>query len=65
MNMYFCRKVFVTFLRNKWIEPKITDLLKGRISSSVFVNRYYRPDINEIITSKVRRVLDMLLKELT
>ena len=30
----------------------------------VFVNHYYRPDINEIITNKIRPVLNSLLKEL-
>jgi hypothetical protein len=47
MNMYYCRKVFATFLRNKGIEPQIIDLLQGRIASSVFVNHYYRPDMND------------------
>jgi hypothetical protein len=64
MNMYYCRKVFATYLRNKGIEPEIIDLLQGRISSSVFVNYYYRPDINEIITKRIRPVLDELRKEL-
>ena len=64
MNMYYCRKVFATFLRNKGIEPEIIDLLQGRISSSVFVSHYYRPDINEIITNRIRPVLNSLLKEL-
>ncbi|HET6590263.1 MAG TPA: integrase [Candidatus Nitrosocosmicus sp.] len=64
MNMYYCRKVFATHLRNKGIEPEIIDLLQGRISSSVFVNHYYRPDMNEIITKKIRPVLDELRKEL-
>jgi intergrase/recombinase len=60
MNMYYCRKVFATYLRNKGIEPEIIDLLQGRISSSVFVNHYYRPDINEIITKRIRPVVDEL-----
>lgn len=64
MNMYYCRKVFATYLRNKGIEPEIIDLLQGRISSSVFVNHYYRPDINEIITKRIRPVLDELTKEM-
>jgi len=64
MNMYYCRKVFATYLRNKGIEPEIIDLLQGRISSSVFVNHYYRPDINEIITKRIRPVLEELRKEL-
>ena len=65
MNLYYCRKIFATYLRNKGIEPEIIDLLQGRISSSVFVNHYYRPDINEIITKRIRPVLDELMKELT
>ncbi|WP_458746031.1 integrase [Candidatus Nitrosocosmicus sp. T] len=64
INMYYCRKVFATYLRNKGIEPEIIDLLQGRISSSVFVNHYYRPDINEIITKRIRPVLDELRREL-
>ena len=65
MNMYYCRKVFATYLRNKGIEPEIIDLLQGRISSSVFVNHYYRPNISEIITEKVRPVLKELMIELS
>jgi hypothetical protein len=64
MNMYYCRKVFATFLRNKGIEPEIIDLLQGRIPGSVFVNHYYRPDINEIITDKIRPVLDSLFDKI-
>ncbi len=44
MNMYYCRKVFATYLRNEGVESEIIDLLQGRISSSVFVRHYYRPD---------------------
>jgi hypothetical protein len=64
MNTYYCRKVFATYLRNKGIESEIIDLLQGRISSSVFVNHYYRPDINQIITERIRPVLDELRNEL-
>ena len=64
MHMYYCRKVFATYLGNKGIEPEIIDLLQGRISSSVFVNHYYRPDINEIITKRIRPVLDELKRDL-
>ena len=60
MNMYFCRKVFATFLRNNHIKPEIIDLLHGRISSSVFVNHYYRPDINDTITNKIKPLLASL-----
>jgi hypothetical protein len=61
--MYY--KVFATYLRYKGIEPQIIDLLPGRISSSVFVNHYYRSEINEIITKRIRPVLDELRKEVT
>ena len=64
LNLNYCRKVFATYLRYKGIEPEIIDLLQGRISSSVFVNHYYRPDIYEIITKKIMPVLDELMKEL-
>ena len=56
MNMYYCRKVFATFLVKKVIEPEIIDMLQeGTISRPVFVNHYHRPDINEIITNKKDR----------
>ena len=64
MNMYYCRKVFATYLRNKGIESEIIDLLQGRTSSSVFVNHYYRPDINEIITKRIRPILNEFQREL-
>jgi hypothetical protein len=35
MKMYYCRKVFATFLRNKGVEPEIIDLLQGRISKAL------------------------------
>ena len=49
MNMYYCRKVFATYLRNEGVESEIIDLLQGRISSSVFVRHYYRPDSSNLI----------------
>ena len=64
MNMYYCRKIFATFIRNKGIEPEIIDLLQGRIPKSMFLRHYYRPDINEIISKRIRPVLDELQKEL-
>ena len=63
-NLSCCRKLFATYLRNKGIEHEIIDLLQGRISSSVFVNHYYRPDINQIITKRIRPVLGELWTEL-
>ena len=57
-------KVISTHIRNKGIEPEIIDLLQGRHCISVFVNHFYRPDLNEIIANRVRSVLESLLKEL-
>jgi intergrase/recombinase len=64
MNMYYCRKVFATYLRTNGIEPEIIDLLQGRTPSSIFVNHYYRPDMNQIITARIRPVLNSLFHEL-
>jgi intergrase/recombinase len=64
MNMYYCRKIFATYLRDNGIESEIIDLLQGRIPKSMFLRHYYRPDINEIVTKKIRPVLDELRKEL-
>jgi intergrase/recombinase len=58
MNMYYCRKVFATFLRNEGIEPEIIDLLQGRIPNSVFVRHYYRPDSSKF--DEIRSKLDKL-----
>jgi hypothetical protein len=40
------------------------DIIKRRISSSVFVNHFYRPDMNEITAKRIRPVLDELRSEL-
>jgi len=64
MNMYYCRKVFATYLRNNGIMPEIINLLQGRISSSVFVNHYYRPDLNNEFYDKVRGLLNKLKNDL-
>jgi len=44
MNISTCRKIFATFLRSEGVEQELIDLLQGRISKSVFVRHYYRPD---------------------
>jgi intergrase/recombinase len=64
MNMYYCRKVFATYLRNAGIEQEIIDLHQGRMPHSVFVNHYYRPNISDIITNKIKPVLKSLLEML-
>ena len=63
MNMYYCRKVFATFLRNEGIEPEIIDLLQGRIPNSVFVRHYYRPDSSKFneIREKLTKLHSLLL----
>ena len=58
MNMYYCRKVFATYLRNEGIEPEIIDLLQGRISTSIFVRHYYRPDSSKF--DEIRKMLTKL-----
>jgi hypothetical protein len=64
MNMYYCRKVFATFLRNEGVEPEIIDLLQGRIPNSVFVRHYYRPDASKFdeIRVKLDKLHDILLE---
>jgi hypothetical protein len=53
-NMYYCRKVFATHLRNNNINQEIIELLQGRIGKSIFVKHYYRPDF---ISSKITDVI--------
>lgn len=64
MNLYYCRKFFAIYLRTNGIEPVIINLLQGRIPSSILVDHYYRPDINQIITERIRPVLNSLFHEL-
>lgn len=56
-NMYYRRKVFATYLRDEGVVPEIINLLQGRISSSVFVRHYYRPDM-----SKFEEIKEKLVK---
>jgi hypothetical protein len=62
MNMYYCRKVFATFMRNEGIEPEIIDLLQGRIPNSVFIRHYYRPDSSrfDVARKKLTNLHDVL-----
>jgi hypothetical protein len=64
MNMYYCRKVFATYLRDEGVAPEIIDLLQGRISSSVFVRHYYRPDSSKFdeIRQKLTKLHDLIVK---
>lgn len=63
MNMYYCRKVFATYLRNEGVESELIDLLQGRIPNSVFVRHYYRPDSSKFdeIREKLTKLHSLLL----
>ena len=63
MNISLCRKIFATFLRSEGIEQEMIDLLQGRISKSVFVRHYYRPDPTKFdqIRQKLEKLHDFLV----
>jgi len=60
MHMNYCRKIFATYLRQHGIEQEIIDLLQGRISKSIFMRHYYRPDLDSL--ERVRKCLTQLKK---
>jgi len=49
-------------MRNNGIEQEVIDLLQGRISKSIFVRHYYKPDLARF--EKVRSLLDNLYSQL-
>lgn len=51
--------MFATFLRQEGIETEVIDLLQGRISNSMFVKHYYRPDLDTIF-ERVRKAVSKL-----
>ena len=55
--MSYCRKVYATFLRNEGVESELIDLLQGKITNSIFVRHYYRPD-----SSKFDQIREKLIK---
>jgi intergrase/recombinase len=62
-NMAYCRKIFATFLRNEGIEAEIIDLLQGRVSKSIFVRHYFRPQLETIynrVVDKLDKLHDLL-----
>ncbi len=59
MNMNLCRSLFATHLRMEGITSEIIDILKGRISKSVFVRHYMRPDMRKEL-EKVSKTADLL-----
>jgi hypothetical protein len=64
MNISICRKIFGTFLRNEGIEQEVIDLLQGRISKSVFVRHYWRPDISKFneVRLKLVKLYDLIIQ---
>jgi len=63
INISICRKSFSVFLRNEGVETELVDLLQGRISKSVFVRYYYRPDSSrfDVIREKLTKLHELLL----
>jgi len=51
------RKLHGTVLRESSIPSEVVDLLHGRISESVFLRHYYRPDILHDIREKVLKAI--------
>jgi intergrase/recombinase len=62
LNISICRKIFDTFLRSEGIEQALIDLLQGRISKSVFVRHYYRPDPSKFDEIRDKPVLSIIHK---
>ncbi len=62
--MSYCRKIYATFLRNEGVESELIDLLQGRISNSIFVRHYYRPDISKFdeIREKLTKLHVLLVR---
>ena len=46
------RKIWVTFMRQRGIEPELIDLLQKRTPVSIFLRDYYRPDIKGLFRNK-------------
>lgn len=63
LNISICRKIFATFLRSEGIETEMIDLLQGRISKSVFVRHYYRPDMSKFdeISEKLTKLHNLIV----
>lgn len=65
MNMYYCRKIFASYLRQSaGIESEIIDLLQGRIPNTVFAKHYFRPNLQQYYTKKILDALEKLRQEI-
>jgi intergrase/recombinase len=62
MEMYLCRKVFASWLRNEGIQPEIVDLLQGRVSQSILTRHYLAPSQN--MKDDVLKALEKLQQQL-
>jgi intergrase/recombinase len=60
-HMYYCRKIFATYMRDKGIEQEIIDILQGRSPKSVFAKHYYKPDF--ISHGRIWEYIDSLYRE--
>lgn len=64
LNMYYCRKIFATYLRMKGVESEFIDILQGRIPPGIFARHYFRPDFANN-QKRIGKLLQQLYKEIT
>jgi len=57
------RKLYATKLRQKGIPPEIIDLFQGRIEQSIFLCRYYKPDILADLREKTLKAIGSVIKK--
>ena len=63
VKLYLFRKAWATRMRLFGLEPEFVDLFQGRVSGSVFVRSYFRPELRTVI-EKVRKAVEELEKQL-
>jgi len=57
------RKLHGTVLRDAGVPGEVVDLLHGRISESIFLRHYYRPDILHEIREKVLKATKPVIQQ--
>jgi hypothetical protein len=63
MEMYLCRKIFASWLRNEGgIQPEVVDMLQGRVSPSVLTRHYLVP--RSSLKEQVLQALEQLQRQL-
>jgi len=55
------RKIWATYMRREGIDSEVIDLLQGRVSKTIFMRYYYRPDLRPLL-EEVRVRLPSLSK---